>query len=39
MTGHLYFLKGDRMLEVGYLTSAADRVGAVRLARSAMEKL
>ena len=38
-TGQLYFLKGDRMLEVGYLTSATDRAGAVRLARSAVEKL
>ncbi len=39
MTGHLYFLKGDRMLEVAYLTSATDRAGAVRLARSAVGKL
>ena len=39
MTGHLYFLKGDRMLEMAYITSATDRVGAVRLARTAMEKL
>jgi hypothetical protein len=38
-TGQLYFLKGDRMLEVGYVTSSTDRAGAVRLARSAVEKL
>ncbi|MEP7177395.1 MAG: hypothetical protein ABI860_12670 [Gemmatimonadales bacterium] len=39
MTGQLYFLKGDRMLEVGYVTSSTDRAGAVRLARAAVEKL
>jgi hypothetical protein len=39
MTGQLYFLKGDRMLEIGYLTSSTDRAGAVRLARTAVEKL
>jgi hypothetical protein len=38
-TGQLYFLKGDRMLEVNYVTSSTDRAGAVRLARSAVEKL
>ena len=37
MTGQLYFLKGDRMLEVGYVTSSTGRAGAVRLARSAVE--
>ncbi len=39
MTGQLYFLKGDRMLEVGYVTSSTDRAGAVRLARAAVAKL
>ncbi|HYC33430.1 MAG TPA: hypothetical protein VEB59_14175 [Gemmatimonadales bacterium] len=38
-TGQLYFLKGDRMLEVDYLTSSTDRAGAVRLARAAVEGL
>lgn len=39
MTGQLYFLKADRMLELAYLTSSTDRAGAVRLARIAMEHL
>ncbi len=38
-TGQLYFLKNDRMLEIGYLTSSTDRAGAVRLARAAVGKL
>ena len=38
-TGDLYFLKGDRMLEVGYLTSSTGPAGAVRLARIAVERL
>ena len=38
-TGELYFLKGDRMLELGYLTSSTDAAGAVRLARVAMGRL
>ena len=38
-TGDLYFLKGDRMLEVGYLTSSTGPDGAVRLARIAVERL
>lgn len=38
-TGALLFLKGDRMLEVHYLTSAADRGGAVKLAAAAMRRL
>lgn len=38
-TGQLYFLKGDRMLEIDYVTSSTDRAGAVRLARTAVEKL
>ena len=36
-TGDLYFLKGDRMLEVGYLTSSTGPAGAVRLARIAVD--
>jgi hypothetical protein len=38
-TGDLYFLKGDRMLEVGYLTSSTGSAGAVRLARVAVGRL
>jgi hypothetical protein len=38
-TGQLYFLKGERLLEVGYLLSSADTDGAVRLARIAMARL
>ena len=38
-TGQLYFLKGDRLLEVDYLTSSTDRAGAVRAARTAVEAL
>jgi hypothetical protein len=38
-TGQLYFLKGERLLEVGYLISSTDADGAVRLARVAMERL
>ena len=38
-TGELYFLKGDRFLEVGYLTSTTDMNGAVRLARIALGRL
>lgn len=38
-TGALLFLKGDRLLEVHYLTSAADRGGAVKLAAAAMRRL
>jgi hypothetical protein len=38
-TGHFYFLKGERLLEVGYLLSSTDADGAVRLARIAMERL
>jgi hypothetical protein len=39
MTGQLYFLKGDRMLEIGYVTSSTDLVGALGLARSAIMRL
>ena len=38
-TGDLYFLKGDRMLELGYLTSSTGPDGAARLARIAVERL
>lgn len=38
-TGELYFLKGDRFLEIGYLASATDMNGAVRLARIALGRL
>ena len=36
MTGQLYFLKGNSLLELGYRTSS---VGAVRLARAAVGRL
>jgi hypothetical protein len=39
MTGELFFLKGDRFLEIGYLNSATDMTGAVRLARIAVERM
>jgi hypothetical protein len=39
VTGQLYFLRGDRMLEVNYLTSSTDMAGALRLAGLAMRKL
>jgi hypothetical protein len=38
-TGQMFFLKNDRMLEIIFVTSSTDRVGALRLARTAMEKL
>jgi hypothetical protein len=38
-TGELYFLKGDRFLEIGYLASTTDMNGAVRLARIALGRL
>jgi hypothetical protein len=38
-TGQLYFLKGDRFLEVGYLTATTDMNGAVRLASIALGRL
>jgi hypothetical protein len=38
-TGELYFLKGDRFLELGYLASSTDMDGAVRLARIALGRL
>ena len=39
LTGELYFLNGDRFLEVGYLTSTTDMNGAVGLARIALGRL
>jgi hypothetical protein len=39
LTGALYFLKGDRYLEVGYLSSTTDMNGAVRLASIALGRL
>jgi len=38
-TGQLFFLKGDRFLEVGYLTATTDMNGAVRLASIALGRL
>ena len=37
--GQLAMLKGSRMLEIAYLTSATDIPGATRLARSALPRL
>lgn len=37
--GQLAMLKGSRMLEIAYLTSATDIPGAIRLARSALPRL
>lgn len=37
--GSLYFLKGDQMLEITYLTAAVDVNAAVRLARLAVSRL
>jgi hypothetical protein len=39
MSGQLMFLKGDRLLQVHYLTSRATRGDAVRLAATAMQRL
>jgi hypothetical protein len=38
-TGHLFFLKGDRLIEIGYSISSTDFDGAVRLARIAVGRL
>jgi hypothetical protein len=38
-TGALYFLKGDRMLEIVYKTSSTDVHGAARLAAAAIARL
>jgi len=37
--GQLAMLTGDRMLEVGFLTSSTDITGAIRLARAALPRL
>lgn len=39
VTGKLYVLKGDRMLEIDYVTSSTDMAGAARLAGHAMKRL
>jgi hypothetical protein len=39
LDGQLVVLKGDRLLQVGYLASSTDAAGAVRLARVAVERL
>jgi hypothetical protein len=39
MHGMLRFLKGDRMLEVTWVSSSTDRAGALRLAAAAVGKL
>ena len=39
LTGELYFLNGDRFLEVNYLTSTTDMNGAVGLSRIALGRL
>jgi hypothetical protein len=39
VTGKLYFLKGDRMLEIDYVTSSTDMGGANRLAAIALKRL
>lgn len=38
-TGQLYFLKGDRLIELGYFVSSTNFDGAVRLARIAVGRL
>jgi hypothetical protein len=38
-SGQLYFLKGERLVELGYLLSSTDAGGAVRLAQIAMGRL
>ena len=38
-SGSLYFLKGDKMLEIRYQTSLADAEGAATLARTAIGRL
>jgi hypothetical protein len=39
LNGELAFLKGDRLLEISYVTSSTDEAGALRLARTALERL
>jgi hypothetical protein len=38
-TGALLFLKGDRLLQVDYRISSADRAGALKLAAQAVQRL
>lgn len=38
-TGDLLFLKGDRLLQIGFATSSTDAAGAVRLARVALDRM
>jgi hypothetical protein len=38
-TGELYFLEGERLLKIAYLSSSTDANGAVGLARLAMRRL
>jgi hypothetical protein len=37
--GKLAFVQGDRLLQLGYLTSSTDAAGAVRVARAALGRL
>ena len=39
LNGRIGFLKGDRFLQVAYLTSSTNAAGAVRLARIAIDRL
>jgi hypothetical protein len=39
MHGTLRFLKGDRLLEVTWVSSSTDRAGALRLAATAVGRL
>jgi hypothetical protein len=39
MDGNLAFLKGDRLLEVNFLMSSTKRIGALKLATLAMQRL
>ena len=39
LNGRIGFLKGDRFLQVAYLTSSTDAAGAIRLARIAIDRL
>lgn len=38
-TGELFFLKGDRLLQIGYATSSTNSAGAARLARTALQRM
>jgi hypothetical protein len=39
LDGRLALLKGDRLLEIEYITSSTDEAGALKLARPALERL